>query len=221
MANSIDMKIKEFDCDAPTAVREKRSEFRFQTRCITALAERYYEPRRDTETQWKIMVEALSVVEPENVRELYNMFSIGLHYDINSFFVLKDEEKKKATLAFLHTGLIRLCEKYNWSTEPFERACDKVVELNYKNEWVWKKPKTSPDRKYTAEIFCIHEVESFSIYMIIRDRKTKNLLMQELLTSTKPDELIFKPCLGELKWLSNTRVKLFDQIDEQSWTVKL
>lgn len=215
------MKLKSFEFFAQEFGKEKQSQFNFETRCTTALAERYYEPKRETKSQYRIIIDANPHLESPKVRDLYEVFAVAIPYDLNEFFPLDNRKKKEETLCLLRYGLKIVCKEYGWPVEPFDRACDKVVELDYKNEWVWKKPKYSPDRKHTAEIFCIHEVEAFYIYLIIRESKTKQLAKQELLTKTKPHDIIFRTRLGELKWLSNTRVKLFDQIDEESWTVKL
>lgn len=213
--------LKEFDLDAPKAGREKRSDFRYQTRCMTALIERLYEPKVKTERQWKFTVEIVPKIQDKHVRDLYDVYAVESAYDVEQFFSLDTRQKKEQALRWLKEGIDIACKELQWPRAPFERAFDKAEELDYRNEWVWKKPKTSPDRKHTAEIFCIHEVEEFTITMIIKDRKTNDTVKQKILTTTEPDDHIFKNRLGRLQWTSNENAELIDYFGKKRWKVKI
>jgi hypothetical protein len=95
-----------------------------------------------------------------------------------------------------------------------------VKEAGYKNEYVWKKSKSSPNRNYKAEVFINHGLYVCDIFLIIRDKNGKELT-KKLVASSKPDEIIFSHHLGELKWLSNNEVALFNRPNSKYVSIQL
>ncbi|PEJ32162.1 hypothetical protein CN689_13605 [Peribacillus butanolivorans] len=131
-------------------------------------------------------------------------------YDVSEFFKLEEQEKKGVVLDILKQGIDKVVKLNNWESRPFDDAYNCVKEASYKNEYVWKKPKSSPNRTYKAEVYINHGLYLCEIYLIVRDKNGQEIV-KELVSSTKPDEIIFSYYLGELNWLSNYEVALFNR----------
>ena len=61
---------------------------------------------------------------------------------MKGFPYLSDREKKLA-LQIVHVEMKRLAVKYDWDIE-LEKVKNKILELNYRNEFVYK--KSSPNK---------------------------------------------------------------------------
>ena len=116
-------------------------------------------------------------------------------------------EKKKVVLGKINEGIIQVANHYSWDISPFNRVSKEIMDRNYVNEYLLK-PKSSPDRKHKAEIFCQHDIDFITISMIIRERKSNEMRKSELLFKDRPHELSFVQKLGDLKWISNREVTL-------------
>lgn len=103
----------------------------------------------------------------------------------------------------------------------FNRVSKEIIDRDYVNEFSLKQ-KSSPDRKHKAEIFCQHDIDFITISMIIRERKSNEMIKSELLFKDRPHELSFVQKLGELKWISNREVTLTQRYNlRKKWTVKM
>ena len=110
----------------------------------------------------------------------------------------------------LKQGIDKVVKLNNWESKPFDDAYNCVKEANCKNQYVWKKPKSNPNRNYKAEVFINHGLYLCEIYLVVKDKNGQEMV-KKLVSSTKPDELIFGHYLGKLNWLSNYEVALFNQ----------
>ena len=57
---------------------------------------------------------------------------------VKGFPYLSDREKKLA-LQIVHVEMKRLAVKYDWDIEELEKVKNKILELNYRNEFVYIK----------------------------------------------------------------------------------
>ncbi|MBM7606675.1 hypothetical protein JOC75_004729 [Metabacillus crassostreae] len=130
-------------------------------------------------------------------------------YDASEFFKLDDEEKRVVILEKLKQGIDKVVELNKWESTPFNDAYNCVKKASYKTNYVWKKPKSSPNRNYKAEVFIEHGLYSCDIFLIAKDKNGQEIARKRV-ASEKPDELVFRRHLGELKWLSNIEVALFN-----------
>jgi len=70
----------------------------------------------------------------------------------------------------LQDGICRLFKEKQWDEIPFITAYDYVLNNKYQNQWVWKKPISNPSRKFKAEVFCVHDVDVFSMYVRVYNK---------------------------------------------------
>ncbi|MGG0846004.1 hypothetical protein [Peribacillus simplex] len=190
-------------------VADVKSNFSFQSRCITALYEKCFS-KFNTENIKQINIFCVKDFPNSSLSIIDGFCDVEIGYDVSEFFKLEEQEKKEVVLDILKQGIDKVVKLNNWESRPFDDAYNCVKEASYKNEYVWKKPKSSPNRTYKAEVFINHGLYLCEIYLIVRDKNGQEIV-KELVSSTKPDEIIFSYYLGELNWLSNYEVALFNR----------
>jgi hypothetical protein len=190
-------------------VAEVEKNFSFQSRCITALYERCFS-KFHTENIKQINIFCVKGSPKQFLTVVEGFCDVEIQYDVSEFFKLEDRVKKEVVLDTLKQGIDKVVELNNWESTPFNDAYKCLKELNFITDYVWKKPKSSPNRNYKAEVFISHSLYLCEIYLIVKDSKGKEIA-KKMVASTKPDELIFYQYLGELKWLSNYEVVLFNR----------
>jgi hypothetical protein len=197
--------------------QKKRMRFRDEMRCIVGLYLRYLDKFQTQETK-KIIINCVEKINSNKIHTFDGFTEVEVEFDYGAYKKLANEEKKKFLLEKLYEGVIKVAETYEWDTPILKMAYQSVIESNYKNEYVWKQ-KASPSRKYTAELFCQHEIDKYVVTMIIKTRDTNELVKSEILFIERPHELAFVQHLGNLKWFSNTEVKLLNKHNKKYWQV--
>lgn len=197
--------------DYDTNWKWKRFDFSLQVRCMCSFFERLF-PRIHNEHFWKVMVlcKPIEGYEPSIRRGGGGVCEVSLPFDYQAFMNLDDYRKKKMTVQTLRSGINDFIKNKGMDSEPFTSTFNKIIDANYENVWLWKKPKTSPNRKHKAQILLEHEVEKIDISAIISNRQGEEIT-RKLLVTERPDEWFYKKYLGELKWLDNETVALISK----------
>lgn len=180
----------------------------FQSRCITSLYERCFSKFYTTDIK-QINIICTKEVPRSNIIVEGGFCDIEILYDVREFLKLDDEEKKEEILERLKQGIDKVVELNKWDSTPFNAAYKCVKEADYNTNYIWKKPKVSPNRNYKAEVFIEHGLYSCNLYLVVKSMNGQEIARKRV-ASEKPDELIFGRHLGELKWLSNNEVALFN-----------
>jgi hypothetical protein len=200
------MLLREFELDAAHVDKATRARFRLQTRGMAALYERCF-PGMKTKDVWKMSVECVPSVCERSGRNLLGVMVIQETFDVTKFFELDDLQKRKSAISTLHVGLTRAAGDLALPLEPFEQARECVIRAEYKNEWVWNKPKASPTRQFRAHLWCAHSVDAFLAWLVVESKSGQEIARRKVV-ETPPDEFQFGPMLGALKWTSPDRVAL-------------
>jgi hypothetical protein len=203
------MKLKEFDLDLPRLDRESRKNFRWQTRCVAALYSRCF-PGLDVSGAWKVLVACVDRVDVSGVQDQLGVFTQEVELDYPAFLGAAPLHRKELATEVLHKGALRVAQAQGWSSSPFEAAYRQVVELHYVNEWTWPKPRSSPNRKRRAFLSCLHEAEYFRAWLVVVDKDGTDI-ERVLAIDEPPNEFIFVPKMGEVKWTSDEHVVLLDK----------
>ncbi|WP_137791956.1 hypothetical protein [Bacillus sp. E(2018)] len=196
--------------------KDTRMNFRDEIRCIADLYLRYL-GRFQTKKTKKITINCVESINDE-IQNCDGFTEVEVEFDFRSYTEYEKEEKKKFILEKLYEGVLKAGEAYKWERSILKQAYKSVIESNYYNEYVWKQ-KISPSRKYTAEIFCQHEIDTYAVTLNIKARNTGELVKSELLIVERPNEFSFVQNLGVLKWKSNTEVILFNKSKVKQWLV--
>lgn len=204
------MRLEEFDLDLPLAPRPKRISFRRRTRCVSALFERAFPAASVDAPGWKVLVECVPTVRRAGYRNLEGALTLEVVANSTAFESESDLNQKKLALDWLVSGALELARQLGWSPEPFLEAAREVKRLEYKNERWLERAKWSPSRKLRADVWCVHEPSQFRAWLVVMDADGGEVV-RELVVDDIPDEFIFAPVLGSVRWDSNTRVSLLNK----------
>lgn len=214
------MLLKHFLLYGEEGIADVTKSFSFQTRCITQLYEKVFIKNYRT-TDIKQINFHCGEYPVIKISECVSGFcDVQVPYDINTFLSYPDYKKKIEALELLKHSLDFVTKEKGWDYKPFHDAYEKVKELNYTNEFIWGKPKMSPNKKYKAEAHCVHDLYDFSVKLIIRDMAGA-IVAEKKVISTQPDELIYNRHLGELKWLGNNQVILFEKYSKGQVSISI
>lgn len=241
------MQLKEFDLDLPYIVneekiqlimkqnncshndatkmdyesnwKEKRRKFRLNTRCISSMFERLF-GKFITKNCCKLLIECVPEVAEHELLDFSGIYSVKVLFDYNNFIEQNEYQKKKMTLEILMEGIRIVAENQKWDVEPFKDVYSRILELDFINEWAWKKPVVSSNKKYHAEVMMLHDVRFIDIYIIVRDT-AGNEIKREKIISELPDEFAYARHLGDLKWTSNDTVTLINKKGDFQWPCSL
>ncbi len=190
--------------------KEKRRNFKLQTRCISSMYSRIFSKKSINYNFWKIIVvcckSAENIINPVIIGGVVEVY---IHFNYDYFFQATDLTKKELALKILMDGIDCLIHEFNLPQFPFISTKEAVVKSNYTNHWVWKE-KWNNSRKYKAYICCEHEVFQLAIYLAVYD-KQKQTIEKELVVTTLPDEWNYFSFLGDLKWTSKNEVALISK----------
>ena len=198
--------------------KQKRREFALQTRCITACFERLfgYMNTRDCK---KITINCMPEVPVKSIKKFSGGFyEVQTKFCYTSFTKLNDYEKKKISLDLLMAGVRQIAKAQKWDMAQFEQVYEAIVAAEWKNEWVWKKPVSSPDKKAVAHVFLHHEVRQMDIYLVICDKNGREVV-KERIVSEEPDEWVYTQHLGEIKWIDDRKVALVNKNKDRTLSV--
>lgn len=196
----------------------KRREFSLQTRCITALFSRLLGYINTSDCK-KIVVKCVPEIHGKKTVTYPDGFcDVQIKFDYNAYTTLDDFDKKKASLEALMDGIRTVAEEKKWIIEPFESVYDRIKEIRYKNEWVWKKPIKSPDNNAIASVLLQHEISEITISIIISNKSGDELFRKKIM-SELPDEWNYARHLGEIKWVSEYEVVLINKKKDEEWLV--
>jgi hypothetical protein len=195
--------------------KDKRRLFCLQTRCVTSMFERVFGRRKMKTTEtWKVLVECVEIVTDYRVRP-GEVACVQVKCDFDQVTKSTDYQKKQAALELLVAGIEKVALQEQWDLTQFRFVYNRIRELEYNNEWVWRKPLKSPDRKHSAEVQCNHQVNAIDIYLVVRDKMGEQVIRQHII-SELPNEWAYARHLGELQWRSNTEVILLNKAQDSS-----
>jgi hypothetical protein len=210
--------LREFDLDLPDDPAN-RIRFRNETRCITALYERFF-GKYKTDKCWKILVKCVTHVKTKQCVDLLGVYTIEVEFHLNNFFELGEHKKKEVALNILYFGIMKLVDQKGWSKLLFAEAYQAVMATRLNNIWRWKKPIRSPSGKKTAIIICHHNVTDFRIYIVVYAQKGNEIINKHIITES-PNEFAYSMHLGRLVWDSEHRITLINKNFDNSWSVEV
>ncbi|MGG5739519.1 MULTISPECIES: hypothetical protein [Bacillus cereus group] len=191
-----------------------------ETSCITSLYGRHIKKLR-TEYEKGILIYCVDDISLLNQWEKqYRIFpeymNVFVEYGSEKdFLYLLDREKKELALRIVHSEMKNLAGKYDWDIEVLEKAYNKILDLDYKNELVYIK-KSSPNKKYVCSIICQHEVAYADIYLEIREYRTRRLIKKEKLIREEDMYKMFNH-VSDVAWKLNHKVMLMNDKGKTMW----
>lgn len=214
--------LKEFDLDLPfvgvdkeeyeAKWKQKRILFRDQVRCIASMFERYFsEYKFKTHKSWKLLVNCYSdSTNAENMRVPGEVYEVSINIDIEDFFSSSSYKRKILILEMLREGIHIILREEKWNPGPFEQVFKKIVDEDYRNTYVLRSGTLSPNKSFSAELLCEHEVEYFDISIVIKNDSGYEIKKQRVIRE-RPNEWAVHKYIGELLWLSNKEIVLLSK----------
>ncbi len=198
--------------------KRKRMLFRDQVRCIAGLYT-FLLGRFPNDRSKKIMINCVEF-PGDGVQTTTDGFTeVSVKLDVDSYFSLSDFDKKTLILNKIDEGIVKVANEYSWEHDVFNRITAEIKERNYVNEYTWAQ-RSSPDRKYMAEMFCTHDIDYFSATLNIRDKKSGELIKSKKVLQERPHELIFNQYLGDLKWVTDRTITMTYQGRKTKWLIE-
>lgn len=207
------MRISDYDDE------EKAYNFSLETRCICAFYERLFD-KFHTETVWKLLVEGASEITEKRILTIGGVEEVQVLFDMDKYFTATTEQKKVMMLETLQEGVLKIAKEEKWNEDIFKYPYEQIIECGYQNNYIFGKPKVSPCKKYTAEIYCEHKLKSFDIFVVVRSRNGIQVKSQ-LVKSELPDEFFFKKHLGRIKWIGNKKIEMLNKRETKKWIVDI
>lgn len=199
--------ITEFGLSAPGLPKHLKSEFAYQTRSLTSLYQRAFGKGLKIGKAWKFLVEVVPEVERSGCRDLLGVITTQIAADAETLLMAADVEKPRIALEWLMRGLSGAAQALNIDAKRFHMAAEKVQVENYVNAYMFKKPVPSRNGKRVAKLFVKHGIHEAEIIGRI-STQDGTLIREQVLFTTRPDELIFVPMLGKLEWHGDSEVVL-------------
>lgn len=190
--------------------KNKRNEIRLMTRCMTSMIERIMSPI-NTKDFRKIIIECVDNCEYDKPKNLLGVLVIQTYFDIKLFYSLDKYGKKKFTIDTIIGCLNNDEVNEIFDTALIINACNKIIDNDYINEWVWKRTVVRDYR--WAELVIFHDINELNIF--IDFYIDNDLLKRSLIVSTIPDEWNYNKFLGKFEWLSKESVVLVTKEGEK------
>jgi hypothetical protein len=169
----------------------------------------------------KILVDCVHTIREERImKDFWGIFTVQVPFDYEEFTKSSEYLKKQKALQLLMAGVEIIVAQQGWSMAPFEAVRTRIIEQNYENVWMWKKPVKSPDKKHTAEVICVHDVKQIDIHIVIKN-KEKAIVESKVVVSKLPDEFAYAGHLGKLVWLSANEAALISSNGDEQWCISI
>lgn len=207
--------MKQYHTPSPEVVQ-----FRNETRCISIIYESLFQSFK-TDNCRHINVRCVDTITTANILVSGGDAEVQVLFPFEQYFSSSDEEKKKFALEALQQGVERVAKEFMWDLSPFKATYEGILARNYKVEYVYGKPKYSPNRKWIAYIVCTHDVSTFIINLVITDREKREIKRKHIKTEEYPIEPLYKRHLGALKWILKDEVEFTNKLETESWRLKL
>ena len=133
------------------------------------------------------------------------VLDVEMPFDLNMFWEMDSLNKKKYAISKIREAIGLIAQKGFFDVSEIEKACDRADELNYVNEWYWKKPLKR--KNMSVQVKVLHEVECVTLSMVFTDSAT-NSSKEVFLVSDLPSEWVYSRYFGKLEWVSDDTARL-------------
>ena len=135
--------------------------------------------------------------------------SVLREFDFGAFWGADEAGRKRLALDALHAGAMTLAQIEGWPTEAFETAYRSALSKGLRYEFSWKRPVSSPNRRYKAQIVVSFGPEQIDVNVAVSARGGPARILP--LTVTRPHLYFLNDLLGKLQWTSETELRLISR----------
>jgi len=143
-------------------------------------------------------------------------------YDIYSLCLKEEKELKKELLEIIHTSILLLCKKFEWSIEPFEKAYLMVKEKEYNNSYLAWGGKNFESKNKGKKVSINIQMNSSNIILsaLVFDELNKHTKKIEL-ARLYPLDLFLNQIINKVTWINESQFKLSGARGEINFIVSL
>lgn len=175
--------------------KSKRHSFRAKTRCISSMLERMTLPIKN---EWckKVIFECYSgSLRDATVKNISGFLHIPVVFDLDTFEKSDDYKKKRMLVQAIVDSSEKIRIALPFCVDEILIGCEKIVQNNYKNEWVWKETRKS--KNGYARVRITHDCEEAKIFLDYLALDS-SVLRTTLVATCAPDEWDYANYLGKL-----------------------
>lgn len=172
-----------------------RNSFRYQTRCITSMLERILKPIKNDVCNKMIFECYNPPTDDTTIKNISGFLHIPVMFDLSVFDVSNEHQKKQMIVQAIVASLTKYQECLPFHIDEILSACERIVQNNYKNEWIWK--ETRKKKAGYARVRVLHDCGNVTLFLDYLDPNSY-VLRSLLIASCAPDEWDYCDYLGKL-----------------------
>jgi hypothetical protein len=189
--------------DASPNERQNGLSFLSEARHIAALVGRHI-GRLKTPNFWRIAIICTPRKPKRNLVVIGGVLDVYLPIDLGDYYRLDAMGRKRFALDALAQGLALATKYTGIGKSEFPDAIQKSESLI--NEYPFpKSPRSSPNRKWKAHLWCCHEIDRFTAHLVIMDRQMVELT-RVFLFKARPSEFDFVRLMDVPYWVTNDEI---------------
>lgn len=192
--------------------QERRSGKNFlrEARHIAALVERHI-PRLKTPNFWKILVICGTEDTRTHLKVIGGVLDVCVPCDLVNYYSGDSIAKKEFVLDALSKGLSIVTTHTGIGKHEFPEAILKSAHLV--NQYAFpQKPRSSPNRKWKAYLWCTHEADHFTADLVVMNRDLVEMA-RSFVFKASPSEFDFVRQMDVPCWNSNEEI----EVDGKIW----
>ena len=175
-----------------------RTAILLDSRCVCALWGDFVRRQVRTPSLWQIEV----ICYEDNssmpaIKEVGGCLEVPVALSAAEYFKRSLGERKVLLNKLLLSGCVRATAITGTTAAFWEQCAKRVEELGYVRTWQtpWR---YSRDRKRSAALRCVHDIDCFRIIAVTRERGHE--IDRRIIATAKPRELLFSSLLGCIRW---------------------
>jgi hypothetical protein len=185
---------------------EKSKEFNLSTNCMVSL---YL--RKTAEVDFGALKTVRIEISNDEVGKTWGtegFYTIkgGLDLDIDNFLTSEDLDKKRTVLRLIHENLSILVRKHGGEVERLEAIYSELRDTDLENFYFVSRFKFSKDRSLKSALCMRFELRKIDLFIYLMSGEDQ-FIGSRLIYTSEPHEYFIAPYLGDLFWVSNTKIE--------------
>jgi hypothetical protein len=152
---------------------------------------------------------------PPSPSLLLDVAMIEWPFNLKAFASAPPNTQTRYILDLAHAALLASGSHLGWSLDPAIEAYGVILQKAIRFEFVWRKPKSSPDRKLRVQVE-VDFRQTVRLYVTFLAPNGQALL-RKLFSVVGPGLGCVAAVLGRIEWIDNTLVKITHQNDRDYW----
>lgn len=141
------------------------------------------------------------------------MYFVTFRYELNEYFKLNDNQRKKEVNDLYYKYLKLLFEHLKLPIEPLTEVYHKIIEDNYEKLLICIKSTPSKDKSLEANVVILPDLKHFSYFLQIQDTATREVLHKILLFNGRQGWFL-NDVINKIKWEKKERIFIHNKFNK-------